>query len=136
MKTLCTAGNYSIGILDTRNYVLFDHTKPKKKTRKGVESVEYELSYFSQIAQAVKELARRTANDEAADLRDWLKKFTATVDDLTGLFTARESLLDLQGYSLVKKPEKKPSPRPSLAQSACKCETPCAECSCSDRGQK
>ncbi|MBC8206099.1 MAG: hypothetical protein H8E68_02990 [Kiritimatiellaeota bacterium] len=131
MKTLCTAGSYSIGILDTNNYVLFDHTKPKRKTRKGIETVEYEYSYYSQLAQAVKELARRTANEQAKDLRDWLKKFNATCDELTGLFTARESLLDLQGYSLVKKPKKRPPPASPPPVSACKCSTPCAVCTCS-----
>ena len=111
MKTLCTAGSYSLGILDENNYVIFDHTKPKRKVRKGIESVEYEYSYYSQIAQAVKELARRTANEQAKDLRDWLKKFNATCEELTGLFTARESLLDLQGYSLSRSQRKGLVPR-------------------------
>jgi hypothetical protein len=136
LKPLIQCGSYSIGILDTRNYVVFDSTKPKTKTRKGVETVEYDYAYFSRLDQAVKEVARLSANEQAEDLRDWLKKFNATCDELTGLFTARESLLDLQGYSLVKKPEKEPSPRLPLAQSACKCETPCVACTCSERGSK
>ena len=136
MKTLATCGNYAIGILDDKNYVVCDHTSPKRKTRKGVETVEYDYAYFSQLAHAVKEVARLAANEQATDLRDWLKKFTATCDELTGLFTAGERLLDLQGYSLVKKPEKTPSPRSPLAQSACKCETPCSDCKCQKEGLK
>ncbi|MDK2857363.1 MAG: hypothetical protein PWQ89_482 [Verrucomicrobiota bacterium] len=136
MKTLCTAGSYSIGILDDKNYVLFDHTKPKRKTRKGVESVEYEFSYFSQIAQAVKELARRTANDTAADLRDWLKKFNATCEELTSLFSGGTALQGLTPDQRDKTADQTPPPASPPPVSACKCETPCAVCTCSDRGQK
>jgi len=110
MKTLIQCGNYSIGILDTRNYVVFDHTSPNRKTRKGVETVEFDYAYFSRLDQAVREVSRLAANEQADDLRDWLKKFAATVDELTGLFTAGERLLDLQGYSLVRKPQKTPAP--------------------------
>ncbi len=136
MKTLIQCGSYSIGILDERNYVVFDHTKPKVKKRKGVETVEYDYSYFSQLAQAVKEVARLAADEQAADLRDWLKKFTATCNELTGMFTARDSLLDLQGYSLARKPQKTRSPHSPRLQSACKCSTPCADCTCKEGGQK
>ena len=57
------------------------------------------------------------ADHQAADLEDWLKKFNETVDELVGLFSTRDSLLDLQGYSLVKKPEKTPPPCSPPAQS-------------------
>jgi hypothetical protein len=140
MKTLIQCGNYSIGILDTRNYVVFDHTTPKRKARKGVETVEYDYAYFSQLTHAVKEVARLSANEQADDLRDWLKKFTATVDELTSLFTAGERLLDLEGYSLVRKPKKTPAPLSPLPRSGCKepcqCSTPCDECTCSEGGLK
>jgi len=140
MKTLIQCGNYSIGILDTRNYVVFDHTSPNRKTRKGVATVEFDYAYFSRLDQAVKEVARLAANEQADDLRDWLKKFTATVDELTGLFTAGERLLDLQGYSLVRDPQKPPAPPSPLPRSACEgpcpCSTPCDECACLKGGLK
>jgi len=117
MKTLIQCGSSAIGILDARNYVVFDHTKPRRKTRKGIETIEYDYSYFSRLDQAVREVARLAANEQADDLRDWLKKFTATANELTGLFTAQGSLLDLQDYSLVKKPEKAPSPHAPLPMS-------------------
>jgi len=117
MKSLVKCGCRAIGILDERNYVVFDHTKPKRKKRKGVETIEYDYSYFGRLDQAVKEVARLAADEQSEDLRDWLKQFNATIDDLTGLFSARGSLSTLEGYSLVAKPKKTSSPGFPLAQS-------------------
>ena len=33
MKKLTTKGNYTLGILDDDNYVVFDHTKPPSNER-------------------------------------------------------------------------------------------------------
>jgi len=136
MKILIQSGSFSIGILDTRNYVIFDHTKPKSKTRKGVQTIEYEYSYFSRLDHAVREVARLSANDQAADLRDWLEKFNATIEELTGMFSGGGHVVDLKGVPLVKTPKKEPSPRRPLPASACKCANSCAVCACSDGGEK
>ena len=135
MKTLAKHGSYTIAILDARNYVVYDHTKPKVKKRKGVESVEYQYSYYSQLAHAVKEVARLTANEQADSLQSWLEMFRSTAEEITGVFSIEKGLVD----QLAEKQGKTSSPRLPLAQSRCKedcsCAGSCVECVCSDRGQ-
>lgn len=120
MKVLIECGNKCIGILDDRNYVTFDQSRPKKSTKRGKEITSYDYAYYSRLDQAVREVARTAADDEAESLGDWLKMFQATVDELTGLFTAEERLLDLRGYSLVKKrPKQAIQANPRHAQGIC-----------------
>jgi len=115
MKALSTHGSYTIGIFDHRNYVIFNHAKPKTKKRKGVESIEYQYSYYSQLAHAVKEVARLTANDQCKDLRDWLEIFHRTAGEVMGVFGMGVGLVD----QLDGKQKELSSPPSPLAVSAC-----------------
>lgn len=112
MKALWKNERYAVGILDSRNYVVYDHTSGKKKRKNGVESVEYQFAYFGQLHQAVREVCCRVEDDEASDLISWLDSFHSTVDEIVELFAAGGKLEAIEGYSLVKKPKKTSTPPP------------------------
>lgn len=112
MKTLWKNERYAVGILDSRNYVVFDHTAGKKKIKKGAERIEYQFSYFSQLHQAIREVARLVADDQATDLINWLDNFHSVIDEIVELFTGGRKLEAIEGYSLVRKPKKTSAPPP------------------------
>ena len=73
MKVLHKEGKWSIGILDQRNYVVWDNT------------VKPSYSYFAKLESAVVEVSRRTADEVGTDLTSWRKAADTT---FMGLKTA------------------------------------------------
>ncbi len=45
MKHLYTEEQWTLAILDGKNYVLYDNTKPRKNTKTGV--ITYKMNYFT-----------------------------------------------------------------------------------------
>jgi len=77
MKELYTDKQWTLAILDDKNYVIYNNTKPivNKKT----EGVSYKCSYFSQMKHAITELSRRLANDACHDLASWVNELDNAV---------------------------------------------------------
>jgi hypothetical protein len=90
MKELYRKDNWVLAIMDWRNYVIYDHTKPTINKKTGV--VSYEYSYFGQIVQAIRELSRRLANDSCTDLKSW-------VGFVGDYYKELESLLSIDGIT-------------------------------------
>lgn len=77
MKTLYDRYGVVLAVMADGNYVVYlESSKRVSKGSDGRESVTYKYGYFSEINHAVKEVARLTANDKAADLGEWLEVYT------------------------------------------------------------
>ena len=81
MKELLKEGKYALFILDKNNYVVYDTTKSRPD---GSHNTNY-YQYYSQMRFALRELARRTANEGGSDIGEWCSVLRDTLKRLTTL---------------------------------------------------
>ncbi len=87
MKELYRKNEWALAILDRRNYVIYDHTKPRIDKKAGTTS--YEMSYFASPVHAIRELSRRLANEACTDLKSWVEALQSYQSGLEELLTAK-----------------------------------------------
>jgi len=79
----------SLVFLDERNYSVGKYvltpTKQDDGTMKDVESLQG-ATYYNSIENAVRFIAKKTADSKCTDLHDWLRHFSGALTELKNVF--------------------------------------------------